>query len=484
MLTAAIRVNAANRLGRINPHIYGQMFENAGNCVYDGLWVGPDAKMPNWNGIRRDVLEKLRAVRPSIIRWPGGTPSETYHWAEGVGPTEKRPNSLLAGTVWNTPGESNAFGTDEYIALCREVGADPYICVNVGTGLAEEAANWVEYCNHPGSTQFAAMRAANGNPEPFGVKYWGIGNESYFWHDARSYAKVIRHYVKLMKLVDPTIKIVAAGRGDDMEWNQTILEEDGEFIDYISIHPYYGSYARSVREYQDLVACPLSVEREVRELDRLIQQTTGSDRIRIAIDEWQVWHEGAGPENGGMQKCTLQDGIFAAGMMQMMHRTCTKVTMANLCNLVNCLPALVTQGDRLYLNPIYHAIHLYANHCGEVLLDSQVEVERYRSMFVDQVPYLDCTATCDENQQQLTLAVINRHGKQDIDCKISLQGGSPRGEGQLHELNGPRENAGNDFEDPEVVLPTARSFIIDGAEFRHCYPAHSVTLIELPIRPS
>jgi alpha-N-arabinofuranosidase len=487
-MDATIHINAAEPIGRIDPLVYGQMFENAGNCVYDGLWVGEDSAILNRRGIRTDTLDKLREVRTSIIRWPGGTPSETYHWREGVGPRGDRPSSLLAGTCWNSPGESNAFGTDEYIALCRELNCEPYICVNVGTGTAEEAANWVEYCNHDGDTPFAALRKANGHPEPFGVKYWGIGNESYWWYDdPDDYATLLHHYVKGMKLADPTIKIVASGNliidppgadpvgkwEDDGSWNRTILTRCRDEIDYISTHPYWGIDGNRIKDFDDFMGCPARVERLVGRLGEMIHEFTGETRIRVALDEWQVIHEGR-PDNGGIQTCTLQDALYTASFFHAMYRHCASVGMSNLCNLMNCLPAIVTDGPRMYLNPIYHAINLYANHSGPAALDAQVDV-----VARDDVPYLDCAATYDEQDGRLNVALINRHRTQDMACQINIRGRRPQPHGRVFELGGESELAANDFDHSDNVVLVERT--IDGLGERIAYtcPAHSITVLEM-----
>ena len=483
-MDATIHINADQTIGRIDPLIYGQMFENAGNCVYGGLWVGEDSAIPNWRGIRTDTLDKLREVRTSIIRWPGGTPSETYHWREGVGPRSERPSSLLAGTCWNSPGESHAFGTDEYIALCREFNCEPYICVNVVTGTAEEAANWVEYCNHDGDTPFAALRKANGHDKPFSVKYWGIGNESYWWYgDPDDYATLLHHYVKAMKLADPTIKIIASGNliidppgakpvgnwEDDGSWNRTILTRCGDEIDYISTHPYWGIDGNRTKDFDDFMGCPARVERLVSRLGELIREVTGENRIRIALDEWQVWHQGAGPDNGGMQTCTLQDALYTASFFHVMHRQCESVGMSNLCNLMNCLPAVVTDGPRMYANPIYHAIVLYANHTGPTVLDATV----------DAAPNLDVSVTRDDEGRRISVAVVNRHRQEDITCAIALSGERVAKQGRVYEINGQSETAANGFDHPDEVQIVERTFDGLSERFTYTFSSHSVTVLEL-----
>ena len=424
--------------------------------------------------------------------------SETYHWREGIGPGEKRPTSLLAGRCWRSPVETNAFGTDEYTALCREIGSDPYICANVGTGTAEEAANWLEYCNYDGDTDFAAMRSMNGHKRPFDVKYWGIGNESYFWYDdPMDYARIIRHYSKLMKMVDPDIKIIAAGWRYRTDWNRTILEQAAEFIDYISIHMYYGvksgpplpvedpeellAEPLQVTDYADLAAGPLHAERSVDELYKLIREVTGDDRLRIALDEWTLWHEEAAEDNGGMQMCSLQDGIFAAGMIHMMNRRHDCVGMAVLSNLVNSTCAVVTRGGEICLSPVYDVIQLYSNHAYSTVIDSKVEVSGYNALGIDNVPYIDCLATANERQNRISLALINRHNTQDIECGIVIRGSRPGSDALVYEINGPEVSTINSFESPDRIRTKTRRFSGVSERFRYPCPAHSVSMLEISV---
>ena len=483
-MEAAARIIAGERLGRINRNIYGVMFENCGRCVYDGLWVGEDSGVPNWRGIRRDVLGLLTRMRTPIVRWPGGTPSDRHHWREGVGRREERRKSLIAGGEMTAPAETYAFATDEYMMLAREVGFEPYICANVGTGTAEEAAQWVEYCNAEGDTSFAALRRANGHPEPYRVKYWGIGNECYFWHDAKDYAKVIRHYAKLMRHVDPTIKLVAAGLKDADDWNRTILEEAADSIDYISLHFFYGTRAGlsgPTTTYKEHVASPLDAERAVRRLETLIGRATGSDRIRIVVDEWEVWNAEADPATGGEQNLSLADALFAAGMFHMFHRTRDRVDMGIVANLVNSTNVVLTRGDRLCLSPAYHALELYATRAGDIALDFQVDVDTYRVDFLDEgVPFLDCSATWNDERKTIVLSAANRSREEDVECTIALAGCAVAREGRVYEINAADVDARNDFDSPDNIVTVERPLAGIAEEFSYTFPAHSVTLIEIP----
>ncbi len=484
-LYATIHVAADSIVGEINFNIYGHMVENCGNCVYPGLWVGEDSNIPNIRGMRKDVIEKFKAIKTPIVRWPGGTPSEYYHWLDGVGPKEDRPEVLMTGMCLAAPGEKNQFGTDEFIDFCRLIGAEPYFGANVGTGTPEEAANWIEYCNRTGNTQYAALRKKYGNEEPFNVKYWGVGNESYFWHTPETFSLVLKQYGKIMKtMADTTISLIAPGFNDPHvkvsdKWNYTILKEGSEFLDYISLHAYY-----FYDDYYDVVACPLKAEPEINNLRKMIKELVPAhNKLEITVDEWNIWHKDAKPSNGLMQMCTLMDGIYAAGMFHVFHRNSDIVTMANFCDLVNQLPAIVTneEGD-LYVNPIYLAFDMYTNHTGSIALRSVTEVAGYKpaeKVGVDYAPYLDCSVTRIEENGNISLAVINRHKEKDITTEIDIDGFTPQKKAKVFVLNAPEVNTANNFNEKENVIIVEDYFSKAGQNFTYTFPAHSVTIIEL-----
>src|SRR5512142_580145 len=177
MTTTRITLNPADIFATINPNIYGHFAEHLGRCIYDGIWVGEDSSIPNMDGFRTDIIEALRRLKPPVIRWPGGCFADDYHWQDGIGPREKRPRRI--NIHWGDVIECNQFGTHEFAAFCRAVGAEPYFCGNVGSGSPREMRDWVEYCNFPGDSGWARTRAENGSPAPLAVRYWGVGNESW-----------------------------------------------------------------------------------------------------------------------------------------------------------------------------------------------------------------------------------------------------------------------------------------------------------------
>lgn len=500
-MEAKISVSSSERIGKVNLNIFGTMLENWGeqgrHTIYGSVWVGRESKIPNFRGLRKDVIEATKKMGPTIIRWPGGCPADVYHWIDGIGPMKERPLTVLP-TFWSKDvDETNEFGTHEFINFCRQVGAEPYINTNVGTGTPEEAANWVEYCNRKGKTRFSLMRAKNGHTEPFNVKYWGIGNELYGdWEvghmDAEEYALTAFEYAKLMRMVDPNIDIVAVGC-DNNEWNYPLLKKTAGYklaqIDYISIHKYY-----RYNDYYFLVACPLEAEIYFKRLDNLINAVTPlrEKRVQIAVDEWNLWHEEAG-QRAFYQKLTLQDGLFSAGMFHVMIKMCNSIGMANICDLTNSGPCgpIVTNEETLYVNPQYLAFELYRHHIGDVVLQARTEVDTYdagalgtlggQQQRLDSVPYLDCLTTIDEKIDRLYLAVLNRHKDKDIECTINLKGFQIHRKGKINELNAEKINSANDFDSPNNVKINKKELDKVSSSFNYVFPSHSVSVLEINV---
>ncbi|MEM2433270.1 MAG: alpha-L-arabinofuranosidase C-terminal domain-containing protein [Candidatus Bathyarchaeia archaeon] len=490
ILEGNVVIFAGNEIGEINPNIYGIFIEHMGRCIYGGVWVGEESRIPNLMGYRLDVLEAAREIRPPVVRWPGGNFASGYNWTDGVGPRNKRP--IRSNPAWGGI-ETNEFGTDEFIGWCRLVGAEPYIVVNVGSGTPELAAAWVEYCNGDANTTYGRLRAENGHPEPYNVKYWGIGNEMYGWWqighmNATEYSKAVIEFAEAMKSVDPSIKLIAVGwygaYGEPELWNRKVLQVAGKYIDYLSLHVYYG-----YEDYYTIVACPLETERTLNATIRMMESLMinllrDGKRIEIAMDEWGVWYPEANAQNNYVQTLRLCDGIFAAGMFHVFHRLSNYVTMANFAQFVNTLPMIVTndRGD-MYVNPVYLAFKLYRNRTGKIVLKTIVDVDGYRvdSIGITNVPYLDVSATMDEDESRLYIAVINRHMTDKIKATISIRDFEPKRLCEISQLNGPKWDSKNDFSSPNTVKIISQNVNLEIANnsFTYIFEPHSVTILVL-----
>ncbi|HSB76293.1 MAG TPA: hypothetical protein VLC12_11630, partial [Terriglobales bacterium] len=250
------------------------------------VWVDQASLLPGdaVGGVRADVFQKIKALRPSFIRWPGGNVAQDYHWMWGIGPRDRRPTWV--NLSWGNEREPGDFGTDEFVELCRNVGAEPSITVNVeGRGAtAEEAAAWVEYANGAPSSKYGAMRAANGHRAPFHVKYWEVGNEIWgSWvrghSDAQTYAHNFLRYADAMRAVDPSIQLIAVG-DNNLDWDRTVLRIAGSQIDYLAIHHYYG--AREMGgDALNLMAHPLHYQAFYRRLQELIRELAPGRDIKL-----------------------------------------------------------------------------------------------------------------------------------------------------------------------------------------------------------
>jgi len=483
-----IKVDAERVIGKIDPNIYGHFVEHLGRCIYGGIYEENSA-LSDENGFRKDVLKAVRSIKCPLLRWPGGNFASNYHWEDGIGPKEKRP--VRFDLAWSKE-ETNRFGTDEFIEYCKATGTEPYICVNIGTGNLDEAIHWLEYCNSKGNTYYAKLRGQNGYPEPYRVKYWGVGNENYGewqvgYRSAKEYAKVLREYAYFMKVVDPTIKVIAVG-ADDPEWDLEVLKTAGKQIDYISNHQYLGS-----DDYYDTVASVYWVKRRLEVLKSVIETAQPvlreEERVKIALDEWNIWYRS---ENSLEENYALKDGLFAAGVFITMHKLCQSVTMANLAQLVNALGAIHTDRKGLYLTPIYRAFDLFVNHTGEIVLDVLINSESYniegkallgnRKFKLSNVPYLDASATLSRSKDKLCIAAVNYHLEEDIECSISLEGFSLKEEAKVYELNGPDVMAVNDFDNPERISIKDKTIKNISPGFSYVFPAHSATIIELKVK--
>jgi len=487
-----IKIDTEKQIGKINPNIYGHFVEHLGRCIYGGIYE-EDSPLSDERGFRKDVLGAVKNIKCPLLRWPGGNFASNYHWEDGIGPKDERP--VRFDLAWNKE-ETNRFGTDEFIEYCRAIGAEPYICVNIGTGNLDEAIHWLEYCNSKGNSYYAKLRAKNGHSEPYQVKYWGVGNENYGewqvgYRSAKEYAKVLREYAKFMKIVDPTIKVIAVG-ADEPEWDLEVIKTTAKYnpIDYISNHQYLGS-----DDYYETVASVYWVRKRLEVLKSVIEIAQPvlreEERVKIAFDEWNIWYR-SNPGNDLEENYALKDGLFAAGVFITMHKLCQSVTMANLAQLVNVLGAIHTDKGGLYLTPIYRAFELFVNHTGEIVLDALVKSETYdieAKAFLDQqrklklsdVPYLDASVSLNRNKDKLYIAAVNFHKEKDIECPIFLEGFSPKKEGKVYELNGSDIMIVNDFDNPERIKIRNKIIKNTAPRFSYVFPAHSATVIELEI---
>jgi len=461
------------KAGKIDRNIYGHFIEHLKRCIYGGIYE-ENSSLSDENGFRKDVLQAIKKLNVPVLRWPGGNFASNYHWLDGIGPKEKRQKKL--DTVWMAE-DNNHFGTEEFIKYCRLIGAEPYICLNFGTGTLDEALGWVEYCNYDGDTYYANLRRKNRSEKPHRVKYWGLGNEIYGkWQhgycSAKEYAAKAREYAHFIKKIDPEIKTIAVG-ADNPDWDIEVIKTAGEKIDYISIHTYFSS-----NDYLTVAGLPYFVDRRLKLLEASIEAGESyikkEKKIEIAYDEWNMWRKKLDDE----ENYNLSDGLFASGVFHILHKHPKRVTMANLAQLVNVLGAIQTKGKKIILTPIYYAFLLYSNNTGNYLLESNVESEKYNFQYQDKkienVPFIDVSAT--EDDKNIYVSVINRKEKKE-EVKIEIEK-KVKTEGEILILTGKKPTAVNTTEKEEVKIEK-ENYNKFSQKFNFTFSPHSATILKI-----
>ena len=496
---ARIGIDLERRIGTVDRRIFGQFIEHLGRCIYGGVF-DEGSQLADARGFRKDVVDVVRPLRIPLLRWPGGNFVSGYHWVDGIGPREGRPRRT--DLAWYAE-ESNRFGTDEFIDYCRLIDAEPFICVNMGSGTMDEAQAWVEYCNGTGNTSWVKLRREQGHAEPHRVRYWGLGNEMYgSWQignmNAHDYVKKARAFAMVMKRTDPSIQLIGCGQTGWSEWDEIVLSGLADLIDFHSIHLYTGSADHYTTVFQSHQA-----ERAIRICAALIERVRALQRIahpiHIAFDEWNVWYRTRSHEArvaGVEERYTLSDALAIASYLNGFIRACRVVRIANFAQLVNAIAPIFTNRLGLFLQTIYHPLRLYAEHMEAIALDVHVNGETYDLApsqetdafgrvhhVADLGPFqlLDASATCDDAGRSVTLAVVNRDHARALRATVDVTAGAVAGPADVWEVNGPDVGATNSFETPQAVDVHQRRVDVRGSRFDYTFPAHSITVLRLPI---
>ncbi len=440
------------------------------------LWIDHVSLMPGdaaSGGVRRDVFEKIRQLKPAFIRWPGGNVAQDYRWTLAVGPRDQR--TTWTNLAWKNEPEPGDFGTDEFVAFARAVGAEPSITVNVegGGATVEEAAAWVEYCNGPATSKYGAMRAANGHAAPFNVKLWEVGNEIWGdWvrghSDAETYARNYNRYAKAMRAVDPSIKLIAVG-DNDMKWNRTVLSAAGANIDYLAIHHYYGR--REIHgDAANLMARPLYFERFYREVEQLLRELRLEGRVKLAINEW-------GLDLPTERQYSMESALYGARLMNVFERMGQLVEMSAVSDLVNGWPGGIIQAGRhdVFVSPIYLVNELYNEHRGDVRLASTVTSQTFdTSREGTKIPYLDVSVSRTADGKKIFIKAVNTSPTSALVTTINTSATKA----EMQTITAPSLNVYNNFSTPDAIS-IATTPIKSARPLTVTLPKHSVSVITL-----
>lgn len=482
-----IKLDLDRTLGPIDRNIFGGFVEHLGRCVYGGIY-DPNSPLADETGLRSDLRHALARLRLANVRYPGGNFVSGYRWRDGVGPIEDRPRR--ADLAWASV-EPNTFGTNEFVRFCRTIGSEPYFVVNAGDGDLREARDWVEYCNGSTDTELVRLRAAHGHPEPHRIRYWGVGNEvDGAWQigakTAGEYARTYHEFAKVMRWTDPAIQLVASGTsdwdGDIVERVQLLVEEAGDLIDYVSIHWYVGDKAGDSAAY---LATSELIEARLGAYEGLMRgMTLGrrlQDPIPLAVDEWNVWYRATGgptePSDHPLEETyDLQDALVVAMHLNAFIRHAPTVRMANIAQLVNVIAPIVTGPEGLLLQTIFHPFELFSRTTGSVALDAWWGGDTFSGGPYQGVRTLDVSASMDPDARRLAVNVVNRHGTDELDAVIELNGGTFGGAVEITTITGSNFKVVNTFDTPDAVTSaTRRVETVPSDSFSHSLPPRSVT---------
>jgi alpha-N-arabinofuranosidase len=485
---ARIKIDVDRTIGEVDPLLFGNFAEHLGRMIYGGIYDEGSA-LSDERGFRLDVLEAVRGLDVSILRWPGGNFVSSYNWQDGIGPKDQRP--VRAELAWNDI-ETNRFGTDEFLTYAEEIGAEPYIAVNLGLGTIDDARYWVEYTNESRPTYWAEQRRANGRDEPWGVTYWGLGNEiDGPWQlgqkDPLAYSLFAREAAKSMRRVDPSIKLVASGSSDYgadwIEWNRTVLEELRNHIDYIGIHTYINNRANDLGQF---LAWSQRIDHYIEITAGLIEEVRSGRRnarpIYIAYDEWNVWYRSGG-RNGLEEIYNFEDALAMGMFFNSFFRHADVVKMANLAQMVNVIAPIMTNEEGYFLQPTYFPLVEYGKQRGNTSLDAWAVSPTYGVGDRPELGFLDVSATYDPEAGQVFVNVLNRSEDRDIVTRVESQAGSFGSEVSVWEMNHPDLKATHTFGDDGRVRPISRTVSVDIEDegFTYTFPAHSLTILTIPL---
>jgi alpha-N-arabinofuranosidase len=507
-------------LGTISPNIYGHFAENLSGIIYDGIWVGENSKIPNVNGIRKDLIDEMRKIKSPVVRYPGGCFADSYDWRDGVGPVDKRPrrtNFWAEGEAVTAPTshkyDPNRFGTNEFVHFCKLIGAQPYLAANVRSLPAEQFYQWAEYCNSPaGSTTLADTRAAAGYAEPFDVRYWGVGNESWGCggnFTPQEYAVEFRRYTTWVPRYGQPLSFIASGPNDDSwDWTRGFLEEivrkgPGELrnIYGMALHYYAWNLSRGKTrnwvegkgdalkfepvDWYELMQQGDVMESLINGHWQIMGEIDKEHRIKLVVDEWGPWYRPGSEATPGdqlEQMPTLRDAIFSGLTLDTFNRHPEKVAMANCAQLINCLNSLyLAHEDKFCVTPVGHVLAMYAAHQGgqglkTIFSSPSVNYDR------DGKPssFWGLKGSASLQDKNLVLTVVNPHVSDARETELGVRGATIKS-GTVTTLTNSDIHAHNTFEQRNVVTPQERDLGSGGRSINFTFPPASVTKLALTL---
>jgi len=489
-----VTVNTSGAKTIISKHIYGHFAEHLGHCIYGGFYVGDTSKtIPNINGVRKDIIDALRKLKIPNLRWPGGCFADTYHWKDGVGPKDKRP--AIVNKWWGGVTEDNSFGTHDFLNMCEELGAEPYISGNVGSGTAQELSDWVQYANFAGKSPMSDWRKANGREQPWKVKFWGIGNEA--WGCGGNmrpeyYADEYRKYTTFMSDWENTggLMRIASGASDaDYTWTETLMKNiPGNMLGGVAVHHYSVIEWRkkgpatgfTEDQYFTIMKQAWLMEELVTKHAAIMDKYDPAKKIALVVDEWGGWYDVEPGTNPGFlyQQNTMRDAMIAGMTLNIFNNHADRIRIANLAQCVNVLQAVIlTNKEKMILTPTYHVMEMYNVHQDAVLLPVTIKTDDY-NYNNEKLPAVSASASKDSTGKT-HLSLVNIDAKKSQTITVSFNEGKYATiKGRI--LTSTKLQDYNSFESPEKIKPAEfKGAELKGNTVTVKLPPFSVVVLEL-----
>ncbi|OJW75995.1 MULTISPECIES: alpha-L-arabinofuranosidase C-terminal domain-containing protein [unclassified Spirosoma] len=494
---ASVTINANEGKHIISRHIYGHFAEHLGRSIYDGFYVGEsNTKIPNKAGVRLDVVDALKKLKIPNLRWPGGCFADTYHWKDGIGPKAKRPK--IVNTWWGGVTEDNSFGTHDFLNMCELIGTEPYLAGNVGSGTVQELSDWVQYVNFEKNSPMSNLRQQNGRQAPWNVRYWGVANEAWGCGGNMKpdyYANLYRQYSTFMNTrVGSNGKIfrIASGASDnDYNWTETLMKNiPGSLMEGIAMHHYsvlsWGEGKKSSatqftdQEYFKTMQQALLMDELIEKHSAVMDKYDPEKKIALIVDEWGGWYNVEPGTNPGFlyQQNTMRDAVLAGATLNIFHKHCERVRMANLAQAINVLQSVIlTKGDKIILTPTYHVLEMYNVHQDATMLPIDIKTADFTTS-EGKLPAVSVSASRDKaGKVHISLVNIDLAKAQEISIDLKGISGAAVTGRILHSAS-VRDH--NTFENLTKIKPAAFTGAkLSGSTLTVSLPPVSVVVLEI-----
>lgn len=475
---------------KINREIYGHFAEHLGRCIYGGIYVGEDSKIPNTRGFRNDVTQALVDMQIPLLRWPGGCFADTYHWEDGIGPKADRPT--IVNVHWGGVTEDNSFGTHEFLDFCELINAEAYINLNVGSGTVQEASEWVEYVTSSNVSPMTDLRKENGREDPWNVKYWGIGNENWGCGGNMTPEYYADLYNRFATYCHGDIYRIAGGPNvDDYNWMEVLMRKTMRFphlVQGVSLHNYTFTTSWTdkghatdfaEKEWMSILNNTLKMETLIDRHKTIMDKYDPEKRVGLIVDEWGNWFNVEEGTNPGFlyQQNSLRDALVAGINLNIFNNNADRVKMSNIAQTVNVLQAVIlTQEDKMVLTPTYYVFKMYAVHQDATLIPSNLSTGTYEYNGKS-VPNVHVSASTKDDAVSITLCNLNPENEESIEIDVTGKDFSST-VGQI--ITSENMNDYNDFDKDELV--TLADFKVSkpkNGKLTVKLPAKSVVLVQL-----